>query len=123
MQRVLVQNLSRPEVPQLTARYCSSFGCRLRGLTFRRSIPDGWGLLLVQPRESRLDSAIHMFAVLLDLAVIWINTEGIIVDQRLARRWRPAYMPRNPARYILETSPNRLDYYRIGEKVHFEPIS
>ena len=122
MQHVAIQNCSRSLVKPLKARYCASFACRLRGLTFRRSMPLDWGLLLVQERDSRLDSAIHMLAVWMDLAVVWINSNGRVVDTRLAKRWRPAYVPRKPARYVLEMAPERLDDFKIGDQVSFEEV-
>jgi uncharacterized membrane protein (UPF0127 family) len=84
-------------------------------------VPEG-GLLLVQGRDSRLDAAIHMLGVWMDLAVIWINTAGRVVDVRLARPWRPAYLPREPARYVLELAVDHLDNFRIGDRVQIEPM-
>ena len=120
MNIVTVHNLTHPKSQPLTARYCASFLCRLRGLTFRRSLPPNWGLLLVQSRDSRLDSSIHMLAMWIDLAVVWISNTGEVVDVRLARRWRPAYFPRQAARYVLETSVAYLADFHIGDKVHLE---
>jgi uncharacterized membrane protein (UPF0127 family) len=120
MKLVTVHNLTRPKTQPLVARYCSSFFCRLRGLMFRRSLPDNWGLLLVQSRDSRLDSSIHMLAMWIDLAVVWITDGGEVVDVRLARRWRPAYFPRRPARYVLEMEVAHLEDFHIGDKVRFE---
>ena len=74
------------------------------------------GLLLVEARDSRLDTAIHMLFVFMDLAVIWINSEKVVVDTVLARAWRPAYAPRQPARYILEIHPSRLGEFKIGDQ-------
>ncbi len=120
MQQVLVHNLTHPSVPPLTAHYCDSFVCRLRGLMFRRSIPDGWGLLLVQGRDSRIDAAIHMLAMWIDLGVVWINAQGQVVDKCLARRWRPAYVPKSPARYILEMNVAHLGDFSVGDRIQFE---
>ena len=100
-----------------------SFLCRLRGLTFRRALAANQGLLLVQARDSRMDSSIHMFFVWMDLAVVWINSAGEVVDTCLARQWRPAYIPRRPARYVLELAPERLGDFHIGEVVEFEKNS
>jgi uncharacterized membrane protein (UPF0127 family) len=119
-EQVLVQNLSRPNIHPIQARFCSSFACRLRGLTFRRNLPSGEGLLLVQGRDSRMDASIHMLFVWIDLAVVWISTAQQVVDVRLARRWRPAYLPARPARYVLEISPERLEDFYIGDQLHFE---
>lgn len=119
-EQVLVQNLTRPNTHPIQARYCSSFFCRMRGLTFCRGLASDEGLLLVQGRDSRMDSSIHMLFVWIDLAVIWINSAQQVVDVRLARRWRPAYVPAHPARYVLETSTERLEDFCIGDQLHFE---
>jgi len=103
----------------LTVNYCDSFLCRLRGLMFRASLPMQEGLLLVEARDSRIDTAIHMLFVFMDLAVIWINSDHVVVDTVLARRWRPAYVPRKPARYILEIRPERLGEFKAGDRVEF----
>jgi uncharacterized membrane protein (UPF0127 family) len=120
MKLVTVHNLTRPKPQPLAARYCVSFLCRLRGLTFRLSLPQNWWLLLVQRRDSRVDSSIHMLAMWIDLAVVWITDAGEVVDVRLARRWRPAYFPRRPARYVLEMAAEHLEDFHIGDKVRFE---
>lgn len=122
MRQVIVHNLSRSSVHPIKVRYCASFLCRLRGLTFLRSLSHQEGLLLVQKSDTRIDAAIHMIAVFMDLAVVWINIHGDVVDSRLARRWRPIYVPRNPARYILEMAPARLCDFQIGDKVRIEEI-
>lgn len=86
---------------------------------FRRRLAADEGLLLVEPRESRLDTAIHMLFVFTDLAVFWLDSDGVVVDKVLARAWRPAYAPRRPARYILETRPERIDDFQVGERLEF----
>jgi uncharacterized membrane protein (UPF0127 family) len=120
MKFVTINNLTHPQPLPLVARYCNSFFCRLRGLTFRRNLPDNWGLLLVQNRNSRLDSSIHMLAMWIDLAVVWITDAGEVADVRLAHRWRLAYFPRRPARYVLEMAVTHLEDFHIGDKVRFE---
>jgi hypothetical protein len=122
MQQVIIRNLNRPQTRLITARYCASFLCQLRGLTFRRRLPPDQGLLLVQARDSRLDSAIHMMFVWMDLAVVWINSAGEVVDVKLALRWRPAYIPKRPARYVLELVPERLNDFGVGDRVQIEEI-
>lgn len=118
-QSILVQNTARRLQPPLRARWCASFACRLRGLMFRRRLAPEEGLLLVERRESRVDAAIHMLFVCTDLAVFWLDADRVVVDKVLARAWRPAYVPRRPARYILETRPERIDDFQIGEQLEF----
>jgi uncharacterized membrane protein (UPF0127 family) len=122
MQQVHIYNLSRPQDSAIVAQYCVSYACRLRGLMFRRSLPLQEGLLLVQNRESRLDAAIHMLFMWVDLAIIWINAASEVVDVRLARRWRPMYFPTRPAMYVLELAEEHLRDFEIGDRVRFENL-
>jgi len=84
---------------------------------FVRHLDKDSGLLLVQGRDSRLEASIHMLFMWIDLAVIWINKDLEVVDTCLARRWRPAYFPRLPACYVLETGPEHLKDFKPGDKV------
>lgn len=116
---VTLQNKNHPLSAQLQAIYCDSFICRLRGLTFRRHLDLGEGLLLVEFGDSRLDASIHMLFVFMDLGVIWINSGYEVVDAVLARSWRLAYVPRAAAKYILEIHPDRMGEFQIGDLVEF----
>ncbi len=122
MQRVQIKNQTCSQAPPLSAVYCASFLCRLRGLTFRRSLPPDQGLLLVQSRDSRMDSSIHMLAVWMSLGIVWINNAGEVVDTCLARPWRLAYFPHKPARYVLEIHPRRLQDFHLGDHILFEEV-
>ena len=119
MQTIRVENKDQVLPAPLRAVYCDSFLCRLRGLMFRSSLAHDEGLLLVEGRDSRIDTAIHMLFVFMDLAVIWINSEYVVVDTVLARAWYPAYVPRQAAKYILEIHPARLNEFKIGDPVEF----
>ncbi|MBN1303777.1 MAG: DUF192 domain-containing protein [Anaerolineales bacterium] len=100
-------------------KYCHTILCRAVGFTFRKQIAPDEGLLLVQGRDSRVDSSIHMLGVWTDLAVFWINSDLEVVDKVLAKPWRPAYFSRKAARYVLEINPLRLEDYNIGDRVEF----
>lgn len=115
----LVVNRSRPLSTPLRVLYCASLFCRLRGLMFRRHLPSDEGIVLVGERDSFLDSTIHMFFCFTDLTVVWINNARQVVDVRLARKWAPAYIPRRPARYVLETHPSRLAEFQVGDQIDF----
>jgi uncharacterized membrane protein (UPF0127 family) len=117
MKHVQIYNLTRPELPPIEAVYCQSFFCQLRGLMFRRAIQPGEGLLLVQPRDGIISASIHMLFMRFAIGVIWINNDRVVVDVRLARPWRLMYKPARAARYVLETHPERMKDFRIGEKV------
>jgi uncharacterized membrane protein (UPF0127 family) len=122
MKIIPIQNQSRPLPAPLQAIYCDSFLCRLRGLMFRSSLEHSEGLLLVEGRDSRLDTSIHMLFVPMDLAVIWINSKYTVVDTVLARSWHLAYAPRQAAKFTLEIHPSRLNEFEIGDVVDFQHV-
>lgn len=117
MRKVVIHNLSDNSPNKFKAHYCDSFFSRLRGLTFHAPLLPYEGILLVQDRESRIDTSIHMLGVFFDLAVFWINANYEIVDVKLARSWRLAYFPAAPARYILELDSQYLDSFKVGDRV------
>ncbi len=117
---VSIKNLNKPAVQPIRAGYCASFLCRLKGLMFHKNLEPQEGLLLVQSKDSRMDSSIHMLFVGFDLGVVWINESRVVVDTVLAKSWRPAYFPQDPARYVLEIRPERLEDFRVGDKVVWE---
>jgi uncharacterized membrane protein (UPF0127 family) len=119
MNEITLTNLTQTNTPVFRAGYCSSFVCKLRGLTFRGTLPPYWGLMLVQTRDSRMDAAIHMMMMRIDLAVVWINDAFEVVDVRPAYRWRSVIVPDQPARYIFETSLEYLPLFHIGDHVQF----
>lgn len=117
---VTVRNLKRRIEKPPRVGYCDSFLCRLRGLMFRAQLGLDEGLLLVEKRDSRIDTSIHMFFVPFDLAVFWINSEMTVVDKTIAKSWHPAYFPKADAKYTLEIHPDRIGDYEVGDKVEFE---
>ena len=120
MQIVEIQNPIRPLKSPIQANYCDSFLCQFRGLMFRRSLAPDEGLLLVQKRENRGESTIHMLFMLIDLAVVWINAAHQVVDVKFAKRWRLMYAPQSPAKYVLELPADRLDEFKIGDQLQFD---
>jgi uncharacterized membrane protein (UPF0127 family) len=123
MQSVQIQNLSRALNSPLRAIICDTFLCQFRGLMFRRSLAVDEGLLLVQKRENRSESAIHMLFMFIDLTVVWINSAHQVVDVKLARRWRLMYAPQAPAQYVLELPADRLDEFKVGDQLQFDEIN
>ena len=102
------------------AHWCNSFTSKLRGFTFRRHLAENDGLVLVAKEDGRLATAIHMLFVFFDLAVIWVNDAGQVVDTVLAKPWRLSYAPQAPARYVIEGHPRLLSQVSVGDQIHFE---
>jgi uncharacterized membrane protein (UPF0127 family) len=119
MNTIRIENNQHPLLSPLHAPFCDGFLCRLRGLMFRSQLSPEEGLLLVEGRESRLDTSIHMLFVFMDLGVVWLDSSQRVVDIRVARAWRPVYIPCQPARYTLEIQPQRLNEFHIGDHLEF----
>jgi uncharacterized membrane protein (UPF0127 family) len=85
-------------------------------------MPPGSGLLLVQKHDTIVNSSIHMLFMWIDLAVVWINTHGEVVDVKKARRWRLAYLPERPACYVLELADIHINDFIVGERVRIETL-
>ena len=122
MKYVRLFNQSNQGSKPILAKYCQSFFCQFRGLMFIKSIPQNQGLLLVQKGDSRLDASIHMMFMWMDLAIIWINSEYVVVDMVLARRWKMGYFPKKAARYVLETGASHLQEFNVGDSVRFDDV-
>lgn len=111
------QTLFPPQV-----RWCNTFGSKLRGLTFRRHLKENEGIVLVETNEGRLTTAVHMLFVFCDLAIIWVNSNGQIVDIAHGQPWRPAYVPSQPAQYVVELHPRWLHQFQPGDHIQFHAL-
>lgn len=116
---VRVCNRSQEGRLLVLARWCESYLCRLRGLTFRLKLPEQNGLLLVGHTDSIPLATIHMFGVFFSLGVIWLDSSRRVVDRVLARPFG-IYRPISPARYVLEGRPSILDGVSLGDELVFE---
>ena len=101
-------------------KWCDSFGGKLLGLMFRKSLAESEGLLMVEPRASKINTSIHMLFMNFAIATIWLDEDLQVVDKVMAKPWRLAYVPAKPAMYTLETLPEILDKVEIGDKLAFE---
>jgi uncharacterized membrane protein (UPF0127 family) len=115
MQSFKVKNKTNEEVIPLYLGICDTFLTRLRGLMFTKSIPTNGGLLFINPAEDRVNSAIHMFFMHIDLTIIWLDSSGSVVDKVLAHRWTTLAAPSKNAKYIIETHTDRFGDYNCGD--------
>jgi uncharacterized membrane protein (UPF0127 family) len=120
MTTIEIVNKTRSLEDPLRVKNCESFTCRLKGLMFQKSLDLQGGLLMTQKVESRANAAIHMFFVRMDLGIVWLNTDKVIVDIKLAKSWRTMHTPQASAKHILEIHPRRLPEFQIGDELRFE---
>lgn len=115
----VIRNQQSGDVVLRRARWCASYWCHLRGLQFVFHLPEDEGLLFVTDSESRAGTAIHMFFMFMQIAVVWLDANGRVVDQKLAKPWRPAYVPQAAAQYYIEAHPSLLKRVNIGDVLDF----
>ncbi len=118
----ILRNAQTEEVILARVRLCKGFWCHFKGLQFVPRLPDDEGLLFITNHEGRSHTAIHMFFMFFNIAVIWLDASGKIVDKKLAKVWRPAYAPATPAQYFLEANPTVLDRVRVGDMLRFDEV-
>ncbi|AMQ19341.1 DUF192 domain-containing protein [Thermococcus peptonophilus] len=76
-----------------------TFFRRFRGLMLVRNV--NYALVFVLPAETRINASIHMFFMMSDIDVIWLDSSRRIVDFKTARKWR-IYAPKKAAKYVIE---------------------
>jgi uncharacterized membrane protein (UPF0127 family) len=118
-QRV-IRRASTGEVVLARATWCRSMWCHFKGLMLRRRLSDDEGLLFVYPRETITGTTIHMFFVFFAIAAVWLDSQGRVVDAKLARSWRPVYAPAKAARYLIEARPALLERVAVGDQLVFD---
>lgn len=114
-----VHNQSRPDSTPIHAKYCADFWSKFRGLMLHPPLQENEGALLVEDHDNKMNASIHMLFMRFDLCVIWINDAFQVVDVKICQRWKPVYVPAQPARYILETHVSQVNRFRIGDQVSF----
>lgn len=119
----ILRNVKTGQVILARVRLCESFWCHFRGLQFAPRLPDDEGLLFITKHEGRTHTAIHMFFMFFNIAVIWLDASGKVVDKKLAKVWRPAYAPAAPAQYFLEANPDVLERVQIGDVLRFDEVA
>ncbi len=117
MSQVQIRNASQPSHQPIQAEYCENFYSRFLGLMFRSELKPDSGIVLVESKDSRIDTSIHMLFMRFDIAVVWINSALEVVDAQIARKWQPWLTPAAPARFVLETLPSLLHNFEIGDRV------
>jgi len=118
-----IRRAATGEVVLPDAALADTFFKRWRGLMLRRRLAEGEGLLFTFRRENRSETAIHMFFVGFPIAAVWLDRQGVVVDTKLAKPWRPYYAPARPARYLIEAPPSLLARVTVGEQLTFEGLN
>jgi uncharacterized membrane protein (UPF0127 family) len=116
----LRKNETSSSTKGVKVQYCDTFLSKGLGLMFRKNLPVDEGIMLANQRSSRIDAGIHMFFMHFDITVLWLDQNLVVVDKALARKWRPVYLPKRPAQFIIELHQDQFDRYHIGEGLYLE---
>ena len=119
MKIVKVRN-SSPPFNVVKVKYCDTFLSRFIGLMFSRKLEHDSGVILVDSKKTKKNASIHMMFMHSDITVLWLDNDKVIVDKVLARKWAPIYIPKQPARYVMELHQSKFSAYSIGDKLVFE---
>ena len=92
-------NESKNRVWHGEVKPADTFFKRFRGLMLVRNV--NYALVFMLPAETRVNASIHMFFMLSDIDVIWLDSARRVVDFKTARKWR-VYAPKKAAKYIIE---------------------
>jgi uncharacterized membrane protein (UPF0127 family) len=120
LRQVNIINRTRSLKQPLAAGFCESFWCKLRGLSWRRSLAEDRGLVLADKSESRVNSSIHMLGMMFPLTILWLDSNFKVVDVYHAKPWLSFAAPRKPARYVIECAASRHEDFQIGDQLAFE---
>jgi len=107
---------------RIQVNYCESFLSRLKGLMFSRQIPVDQGIILVENKESKINTSIHMMFMNFDLTVLWLDKDLVVVDKVLAKKWVPIYFPKTRAQYVVELHSNQIANFSIGDQLFLTDI-
>ncbi|ANF23277.1 DUF192 domain-containing protein [Thermococcus piezophilus] len=108
----MLVNESKRKVWHGRVELADTFFKRFKGLMLVRNV--NYALVFVLPAETRVNASIHMFFMLSDIDVIWLDSSCRVVDFKTARKWR-VYAPKKAAKYIIEGPVGMIRTLEIGE--------
>jgi uncharacterized membrane protein (UPF0127 family) len=114
---MMLINKTTGEVLAHHVRLCDTFGRRLRGLMFRRTLDPDEVYLFRWGRPSRTEATIHSLFVFFSFAVLWLDAEQKLVDCRLVRPFALVVAPKAAASCFIEGVPELLDKVRVGDRI------
>jgi uncharacterized membrane protein (UPF0127 family) len=103
-------------------KHCKSIFELSRGLMFanKEKIEKGAFFTLPGKRLSPRMSAVTMLFVVHPLDILFLNEEYKVVDKVSLKAWIPSYIPKAPAKYIVESSKNSFKDVQLGDELKIE---
>ncbi len=96
--------------------------CMMRGLMFRRSIPDDYAMVFVFPKPKRV--SVHALFMWFPIDVIFLNSDKRIIDITRLDPWI-GYRCVKDVSYMLETNSGTSDRCGlvVGTKLVFDTVA
>jgi hypothetical protein len=106
------------------AEIADTFITRMKGLMFRKNMPENEGMLFIFDKEDYY--SFWMMNMSMPIDMIWINSEKEVVD--ITKNAQPcriscqSYQPKEKILYVLEVNANFTDRHevKINSKVEFD---
>ena len=95
----MLTNETKGRVWHGPVKLADTFFRRFKGLMLVRDV--SYALVFVLPAETKANASIHMFFMLSDIDVVWLDSARRVVDFKTAKKWR-LYSPKKAAKYIIE---------------------
>ena len=103
-------------------RYVTSILGISYGLMFASKKKIDQGICLVMPtnRKSRLSCSVTMLFCFHPMNILFLNEKYKVVDKVVLKPFQLSYVPKKPAKYIIECHKHKFKYLRIGNVLKIE---
>jgi uncharacterized membrane protein (UPF0127 family) len=122
MHYAIIQNQANNPQKSIKIVVCKSFWSKFIGLMGHKPLQADEGLLFIENKASRLNTAIHMMFMSFDIAVIWLDETHRVIDKTIAKKWRLFYAPQSPAVYTLELHTSGFDDFSVGDLININYV-
>jgi len=101
--------------------YATSIGRIARGLMLTGKIGVDRGICMKIPiSDSKYNASVTMAFCFLPMDILFVDSEMTVVDKVCLKPWKMSYIPKKPARYVIESSKNKFSKIKIGDKIRIE---
>lgn len=92
------------------------------GLMFSSKKRVAKGMCLVMPTKEdvKFGASVTMFFCFYGLDIIFVNTKFEVVDKKTLKPWVANYTPKQPCKYVIESTIGKFENIKIGDKVKIE---
>lgn len=103
-------------------KYATSIFAIGKGLMFANKTKIEKGMSLVMPtrKNHKFSSAVTMYFCFHPMDILFINTDFKVVDKVTLKPWKSSYVPKEAAKYVIESTKDKFKNINMGDKVEIE---